>query len=279
MKMKHCLLGALVALIMPAVCMSCDDDKESWKAVDGKDPVLELESTEIGSRIGRTFKIKGKVSDSDGLRYIKLECLPLYLEKTIDIVKIYGEALTEYELDYKVTSDLTEAGDLFDIQVSAVDVLGNTTGTKVRIDMNGDVDDPVFSIAPAEEMTVLLKDAALLELSFTVTDDRALGSVAVAIPAIEFSDEVNSFTNPCEYTYSRSISLPARNDDYTMTVAVADKAGHKVERECDPRERHPRLRQNVAGRCGERSGTQQRRNGCADADHPHRTIHLRGPLL
>ncbi len=232
MKNKHYLLGALAALILPAVCLSCDDDKESWSAVDGNDPVLALESTELGSRLGRTVNIKGKVTDADGLRYIKLQCLPLYLDKTIDIVDIYGEALTEYDLDYKISSDLTEAGDIFDITVTAVDVLGKETSAKVRIDMNGDVDDPVFAIAPAEEITVVLKEAAELELSFTVTDDRGLGSVEVAVPEIQFSDIVTEFADPCEYTYARTISFPASNADYTMNVAVADKAGHKVERVC-----------------------------------------------
>ena len=230
MKKKHTMLYALAAL-MSAACVSCDD-KETWPTVDGNEPELTLESTEIGSRIGRTFNIRGKVSDADGIQYIKLECLPLYLEKTIDIVDIYGEPLTEYDLDYQITSDLTEAGDVFDVTVTAVDVLGKVSTCKVRIDMNGDIDAPVFSIAPAEEMTVILKDAATLDLSFTVTDDRALGSVSVAIPAIDFSDEVTEFANPREYTYERSVTLPAVNADYEMTVTVADAVGLVTERAC-----------------------------------------------
>lgn len=230
MKQKHYLLGALTAFSM-LVCASCDNN-ESWPSVDGKDPVLTLESEEIGSRIGRTFNIKGKVTDSDGISSIRLQCLPLYLDKTIDIISIYGEPLKEYDLDYQITSDLSEAGDIFEIQITVTDVLGNTVTRKVKVDMNGDVDDPVFTIAPAEELTVLLTESADLDLSFSVTDDRGLARVAVEIPEVQFSDIITEFEDPCAYTYSRTISLPAVNADYNMTISVSDASGHTIDRNC-----------------------------------------------
>lgn len=230
MKKKRFMLGILAALAI-ATCPSCDD-KETWPQVDGKEPVIALESSEIGSRVGRTFNIKGKVSDADGISSIKLECLPLYLDKTIDIISIYGEPLKEYDLDYKVTSDLTEAGDIFNIRITVTDVLGKTASEICKVDMNGDIDAPIFTIAPAEEMTVLLKDDAVLELSFSVTDDRALAKIEVAVPAIGFNDEITTFENPRAYNYSRTLTFPTVNADYDLTVKATDMAGLTSKREC-----------------------------------------------
>ena len=171
-----------MALMLACASTACSDDNETWPSVDGKNPEIAIDKSVIGGRPGQTLHITGTVNDADGLSQITLECLPLYLDKRIDLLSIYGEAKCSYELDYQITSDLSEAGDKFDVLVSAFDVLGNSTSTTVTIDMNGDIEAPKFAVAPAQEVTVVLADKAVLDLTFTVTDDRELNAVSVAIP-------------------------------------------------------------------------------------------------
>lgn len=222
MKRTHLYPSALAVMILAGASFACSDDNDTWPSVDGKNPELAIERPVIGSRPGRTLHITGTVNDADGLSHITLECLPLYLDKRIDLISIYGEPLETYALDYMLTSDLTEAGDKFDIRVSAFDVLGNSTSTTVSVDMNGDIDAPTFAVTPADAVTVVLTDKALLDFSFTVNDDRALGSVSVTIPEIDFSTTVTEFENPTSYTFSRQIEFPAHNGEYTINIAAAD---------------------------------------------------------
>lgn len=222
MKKTHFYPGAFVAFLLAGTFFACDDDNEKWPSMDGKNPEFSIEKPVIGSRPGQTLHITGIVKDADGLSHITLECLPLYLDKRIDLLTIYGEAKETYDLDYKITSDLTEAGDKFEVLLSAFDVLGNSSSTTVTIDMNGDIEAPKFTVTPADEVTVVLADKAELDLSFTVTDDRALGSVSVEIPEINFSSTVTEFEDPTSYTFSRLIEFPARNAEYSINISATD---------------------------------------------------------
>lgn len=70
---------------------------------------------------------------------IKIECPSLYLDKTIDIIKIYGKALNSYDLDYRIDLSPKETGDLFRINVGVTDVAGKTVTQEVTVDLTGDV--------------------------------------------------------------------------------------------------------------------------------------------
>ncbi len=74
--------------------------------------------------------------------------------------------------------------------------------------MNGDIEAPKFAVAPAQEVTVVLADKAVLDLTFTVTDDRELNAVSVAIPEIDFLSTDTEFENVTSYTFSRTIEFP-----------------------------------------------------------------------
>ena len=69
---------------------------------------MALESTHLQSEQGRTITVKGTLTDNDGIASVNLSCPKLYLDKTIDLIKIYGEPQKTYELDYthKIHSDL-----------------------------------------------------------------------------------------------------------------------------------------------------------------------------
>lgn len=224
MRLKQILMFTAGAVMLSAVC-ACSDDKEEWPIADGAAPVLTMESTLLGSRLGSTFHIRGKVEDADGIQSISLRCPSLYLDKVIDIPAIYGEPLKSYDLDYKVAIDQSETGDLFNIVVTVTDVAGNTAAQTVTVDLDGDIDAPVIAPVPAEEIYVVLTDKATLDLNFSVTDDRELASVKVGVEGV-YQKEVTDFPVAGRYDFAETISFPAAAGEYNLTVEAADTWGN-----------------------------------------------------
>ena len=229
MKPRQLLLSSVVSLMIVAAG-GCKDDHEEWRVSDGIPPVLTMESIRLGSRPGSTFHIKGHIDDADGISTISLKCPSLFLDKTIDIIKIYGEPLSSYDLDYGIELSSKEAGDLFKILVTVTDVAGKTVSQEVSVDLNGDVDAPVFSIAPEENSIVVMTDRAILPINFTVTDDRALEYVDINIESIGYHKNITSFENPMEYQCRESVELPVKEADYVMTVTACDTWGNSTEK-------------------------------------------------
>ena len=88
MRRKHFYWSALVALVLACASTACSDDNETWPSVDGKNPEIAIDKSVIGGRPGQTLHITGTVNDADGLSQITLECLPLYLDKRIDLLSL-----------------------------------------------------------------------------------------------------------------------------------------------------------------------------------------------
>lgn len=82
------------------VVTGCSDDNK-YADVDGEAPVAVLKADHIQSGAGHDFTIEGTLTDADGISAIKLECADLYLNKTIDLIDIYGAPQTSYDLSYK----------------------------------------------------------------------------------------------------------------------------------------------------------------------------------
>jgi len=224
MKLKRFFMYATGVLLLSAAS-ACSDDTEDWPTVDGNSPTLKMESTLIGCRAGSSFHIKGKVEDADGIKSISLRCPALYLDKVIDIPAIYGEPLKSYDLDYQVPVGDHEAGDIFKVQVTVIDVADNMVSETVTVDLDGDIDAPVFSTMPDAEIFVILTDKAVLNLNFTVKDDRELASVNVNIEGV-CDRTVTEFPVPGEYTFAENVELPATLGEYTLVLTAADTWGN-----------------------------------------------------
>lgn len=209
---------------------ACSDDDPQWGDVDGAAPTLTLTSAHIQTEAGRTFTIEGLVTDKDGIAAIRLLCSPLQLNKTIDIIKIYEKPLESYDLSYSFKTNADEIGDSFTVQVTVVDVGGREVTQDLLITMDGDFVAPVFNAAPSDEMTVLLKETTRLNVKFTVSDDKALETVTVAIPELDYLKEITSFTNGNRLDYSDPIVVPSEIATYNLTITATDKFDHSVTR-------------------------------------------------
>lgn len=208
---------------------ACSQNDNEFSAVDDKEPVAVIINT-IASEAGRSFTIEGTITDADGIRSICLQNDLLSLNKTIDLVEIYKEVLTEYELSYVFDSpDDAAVTDVFIIHVTITDVVGNVTETDVTVLMNGDFTAPVFTTVPSAAITVLMKDNTKFKLNIAARDDKALDYAEVSIPDIAYSKIIQA--DGTELQYQEYIELPSEIKNYQMTITVVDKSGLEISQE------------------------------------------------
>ena len=183
---KHLFNAALLWAFLSLTLWTtgCSDD-DGYPDVDGQSPTLTLTTEHIESGAGHSFTIEGKLTDTDGIASIRLQCPDLYLNKTIDLIEIYGAPKTEYDLSYSYNIKRDEIGERFTVKVTVIDVGGREVSKDVLVTMDGDFASPTFTIAPDAAVTVLMKSETKFKLSFTVTDDRILDYVIINIPGID----------------------------------------------------------------------------------------------
>ena len=220
---KHFLNATLWAFLSLALCtVSCSDD-EGYANVDGQEPTMALKTDHIESGAGHRFTIEGTLTDADGIATVNLQCADLYLNRTIDLIEIYGEPQETYELSYHYDLDKNELGERFTVKVTVTDVGGRSVSQDVLITMDGDFENPVFTVAPSSEVTVLLKSETKFKLNFTVSDDRALDYVLVNIPGIpEFENLRIDAEGKATLTVSEQIALPNETGTYDATLTAVD---------------------------------------------------------
>jgi hypothetical protein len=179
MKTRNTVLWA--SLLTAALALpSCGDDND-WKDVDGAAPDFELTSSHIRTEAGRSIQIQGKIADNDGIATILLRCKALNLNKTINLIDIYGEPKTSYDLNYAFAIQDDETGDNFEVEVTTTDIGGRQTTQTLLVTLDGDFSAPVFTAAPDNEITVLIKENTLFNLKFTATDNRAIDYIEVDV--------------------------------------------------------------------------------------------------
>lgn len=222
-----------VALLLMAFAgfPSCSDDK--WNDVDGASPTLTLLEVHEHTEAGRTIKIAGKVSDADGISTIDIICHELNLNKRIDIVDIYGEPKTDYDLDYKFKIQEDETGDNFVIKVVTTDIGGRKCEQELLVTLDADFNAPIFTTAPDSEVTVILKPQTYFNLQFTVTDNRVVDYVEVSMVDISAGEDnataVDGFPKRIDgngsniLEYSDRVDLPNRTAKLKATITAYDK--------------------------------------------------------
>ena len=210
-------------LILFFLWSGCSDD-DDYSDVDGLAPIITLETENIKTEPGREFVITANVADQDGLKSIRLSNQDIFLDKTIDLTK--DSTILNYNLNYKFTTQPTLEGDSFPVDIAVTDLGGRSATARILVTMDGDFVNPVFTISPDDEVTVLLKTETRLNVKFTVTDDKALGQVFIEIPEISYTREVNEFTNSGKtLDFNEAITLPSELAAYHLSITAIDKSG------------------------------------------------------
>jgi hypothetical protein len=218
---------ASVLLASTGLLSSCSDN--DWADVDGASPVMELTSEHIMTDAGKTIKIAGTLTDADGIATIDIVCHELNLNKTIDLIDIYGEPQTSYNLNYAFAIQGSETGDNFVIEVTTTDVGGRKTTREVLVTMDADFDAPVFTAAPDKEITVLIKEQTLFNLKFTVEDNRVIDYVTVDIEGVDGFPMTVQGNGNATVEFAQKLSLPAKEASYNVTITAYDKAAQDGE--------------------------------------------------
>lgn len=226
---KHFLNAAFLALLSLAFWTTGCSDDDGYPDVDGQNPSMTLASEHIESGAGHRFTIEGKLTDADGIASINLLCADLHLNKTIDLIEIYGAPQTEYDLSYNYDLDRNEIGERFTVKVTVTDVGGREVSQDVLITMDGDFENPTFILAPDKEVTVLMKNETKFNLNFTVRDDRVLDYVLIDIPSIDGFDKRRVEANgQSSLSFTEKIVLPNAVKSYNVTLTAVDARGNET---------------------------------------------------
>ena len=196
---------------------------------------MSLCVTGCSDAAGRTFTIEGTLTDADGISTIQLQCEALYLNKTIDLIEIYGEPQTEYELSYNFDMPANEIADSYTVTVTITDIGGRSVTQDVKVTLDGDFENPVFvSGAPDEGsiVPVILREGETptLDLNFSLSDDRGLDYLNIDIEGLEGFPKRIDLGMQTTGEYTESVSFPAEIQDYAYTVTLADTIGKIVTR-------------------------------------------------
>ncbi|MGN0052131.1 MAG: hypothetical protein ACI37N_13215 [Prevotella sp.] len=226
-KSNHSLLAALLAMTAVTFATSCSDD-DNFSDVDGKAPTIALETDHIQTEAGRQFTIAGQVKDADGIRSIRLQNSDMLLDKTINLLELYGDSLIyDYKLAYKYTSkkDWTDSSS-FPVNITVEDIGGRTTSATLTVSADGDFTNPEFSVAPSGELTVLVQNPKLT-LGFTVTDNKRLNYIQVECPALGINDRIDA-AGQSEMKVKKVYEVPSEKQSCLLTVTAYDKFNNKV---------------------------------------------------
>ncbi len=211
---------------------ACSDDDANFSAVDNGIPSITLTSERIQTEPGREFTIGGTISDADGLKSIRLRNSGMFLDKTIDLLKIYPDTLLhDYTLSYNYTAadDWTDE-DEFPVEITVEDVVGNTSSASVTVTPDGDFTAPQFTQAPSGSITVLMQNPQLT-VNCAVSDNKSIKYVKLSIPGLSIDDSV-AVNNLREYSHTWNYTLPATEAEYEMVLSAGDNFNNTVTDTC-----------------------------------------------
>jgi hypothetical protein len=217
------------SLFLTALTISSCSDDGNWKDVDGAAPDFELASSHIRTEAGRSIQIKGTVTDNDGIASIQLLCHNLNLNKTINLIEIYGEPQKTYDLDYSFAIQDDETGDNFQVEVTTTDIGGRTKSQTLLVTLDGDFSAPVFTAAPDNEITVLIKEQTLFNLKFTATDNRAIDYIEVDVEGVDGFPMTIQGNGQKTVEFSQKLALPSEEATYNVTLTAFDQPAQDDE--------------------------------------------------
>jgi hypothetical protein len=217
---------ALVVFFCSSLWITACSDDESFSAVDNQIPSISMDADLVHLEYGMTANIKAKITDADGIRSINIKNPDLYLNKTIDILRIYGDQKTEYDLDYNVTPNDTLKLESFPFEITVEDLVGNVATATFTANMDGDFSAPTFISKPDDVINVIFNS---FNFKFSVSDNVVVQKVIVSIPELEINDEITNDSK--EFEYAKRIQLGAEKRDYKGVIEVYDAFNNTVKKE------------------------------------------------
>jgi hypothetical protein len=215
----------LTGALMLGLFATCTDEAGSFN--DAEEPQVQLSLQELFGEPGRAFNITGTITDDIGIADIRLQIAEWYLDKTISLRR--DTLVRAYELDYrfKMPAEGVDMSKNYTIVITVTDVAGKVTVVNKSINPNGDFEAPQLDAPLPDTVTVLLKENTVLNLNFTITDNKELAYVVVRCEGLSINDSVS--TTETSYHYANSIALTSQQGLYDFSVRASDKMGNLLE--------------------------------------------------
>lgn len=228
------------AFLAGAFLCGCTEESV-YTDVDGQNPTFELTTDHIRTLTGYEFTMSGKISDKDGISSIRLYCPELFLDKTIDLVKLYSETQYEYNLNYSFTIPEENKNETFKVKVTITDLGGRTTEGEILITMDGDYTLPEFTSRYTTDIKKVYTDADMTAtVEFSATDNKGLQYLELDIPELEINIKDNCTTDPelkegpTEWTFNQTITLPTdKLGKFKMYTRAVDLLNNEVVDSCN----------------------------------------------
>lgn len=205
---------------------SCSDDENDYKDVDGKNPVVELTSDHIHIDPGSEIQLVATITDMDGIRAIRLRNTDLYLDKTIDLIDIYGEPLQTYKLEYTITfpETLPRMTD-YPIVVTVTDVGGRSVDQTILVSTDNDSMKPTINFVASGEVTAIADADGTIPFHFVVEDEQALDYVEVNVPSANVTERIDA---DGKTRLDGFIKLAVASGTYEVNLKVVDKFANEA---------------------------------------------------
>ena len=214
------------AAILATAQVGCEKEF-SFSAVNNLTPTIDLNESLVHWEFDTVFVIKGTITDADGIKTINLQNKDLYLNKTIDILDIYGSGVTSYDLDYRITPNdsLEYRVEEFPIHITVEDLVGNINTTTFTAKMDGDFRNPKFTMEPSDTVNVIMP---AFTFKFGLSDNKVVKKVVVDFPDLDFTEEIENDSK--EYNYVKKIVLGDEYRCYDGIITAYDAYDNKVEK-------------------------------------------------
>lgn len=211
-------------LFAATLATSCSDD--DYKDVDGQKPTVELTTDHIHIDPGSEIQLTATITDMDGIRAIRLQNTDLYLDKTIDLIDIYGEPLQTYKLEYTITfpETLPRMSD-YPIVVTVTDIGGRSVDQTILVSTDNDSMKPTINFVASGEVTAIADADGTIPFHFIVEDEQALDYVEVSVPSVDVTERIDA---DGKTRLDGFVKLAVASGTYDVNLRVVDKFANEA---------------------------------------------------
>jgi hypothetical protein len=209
-------LSGLAAFILLFIHFGCQKDE----SIDGPPPTGENVPNEIITAPGSQIAFSGTFSDENGFSSISLVNEELLLDKQI----VFANLVKKYYLDYKFTIPASAASDIYNVEITATNLGGQTQSftSKVDVATNPESSDMVSSInaTPGDEIA----------FTGTITDGQGISAISISSGSLGIDELIEPDGNPLEYllNYKFSVPLDAEKKVHKVIITVGNIKNREV---------------------------------------------------
>lgn len=126
--MKTCWV--LIFVLINLVSAGCDREEEV--TYPNTPPVVKMSSTTVEVATGAQLMLNAELSDAFGLKYAKLECLGIGLNKLVEISTI-SEIVTSQNFSYSHAVPLNTPRDSYELLMTVKNLTGQIVEKKIIV--------------------------------------------------------------------------------------------------------------------------------------------------